>query len=250
MVHKSTYIGFAVALNVSLCTVAIAQTHGYSDALGGSTEVGSSSLRLHGNSYAGRESNPYVGGAFTYQFREALAFQVRGGFASRSTHSLGFPKETGGTDLEARILYYCGPYFFAIGGAMPDTPAQDEAAWTATAGWRGTREEGAYFAGLTMVTSDTVTLLGVGGAARIPLNDRFGLEVSGTAVVRGPNTVSIVDGSLEQRPLWSAAFRYMANDRTNIWFGMGNALGESTGLSLTPRLSRGSGIGFGFEVKF
>lgn len=247
MGHLSKFAStLAGSLVLAIC--ASAQSGLYDTAFDGDLEQGQSRVQFQLNPYSGNESSPYFSLAYTYNWSNLFAFQFRGTTAKRSTFN---GVRTGGSDLEFRVLGGTKDYFFAVGASLPDTPANDNLAATFQAGVRAAADENTQLLfGLSGLTSDDVTLIGIGGGFESRLANGLSFDGGVTIIVRGDNTLNLNTGALERESLYSLGVGYQVDEQLSFRLGYGNSLGLTTGMSLTPRLGSGGGLFFGAQVKF
>lgn len=237
-----------LAGSFALAVCASAQTGLYDSAHTGDLEQGKSRFQFQLNPYSGNESSPYYSLSYTYNWSRQFAFQLRGSAAKRSTFN---GVRTGGSDIEFRVIGGTENYFFAVGAALPDTPAQDTLTGTFQAGLQAkTDETSTIMLGLTGLTSDEVTLIGFGGGFESQLGKGLTADGSVTILVRGDNTVNLGSGLTERESVYSLGLGYRVDEQLSFRLGYGNSIGKTTGFSLTPRLGAGGGLYFGAEVRF
>lgn len=216
------------------------------DVLSDPLSGGQFSMGVSASSFRNGESATYGNLILGYGWREDIEFRFRASGARRSTFG---SVRTGGTDLELQGVYHRGFFYAALGIALPDTPAQDRAAGTFTVGLRQRNETGTLFYGVTGVTSEDVTLVGVGASLEVPVGEKFGLQAGVVFPVRGDNT-RLSTGASERENLLSIGARYRHDERQSFFVGFSNALGRTTGFGLTPKLGSGLGFHAGIEVRF
>jgi hypothetical protein len=170
--------------------------------------------------------------------------QFLGTFSSKSDTDIsdGETLAHGGNDYEFRLSAAGnatgGRYSAFIGVAFPDTPAQDKSANLTFGGkeswniWPG----GSVYVNPRGVLIPNNTLLGIGMGLdeRIQKGLMFGGEI--TPLINGENTRSTNDGTFERQIVWDAHVRYRLVHNWSISAGVTNALGVTTGMSLTPGL--------------
>jgi hypothetical protein len=179
-----------------------------------------------------------------YGLVTGLAAALRGTAGPRRVYGGGlFTIRHGGCDAEL-LLRYMPPgtqrCAVEIGVSLADTPAQKDL--FPTVQLLHARDLGS---GLTLnlapraVFIEDNTLVGIGGGLALRLTDTGELVADATAIVHGDNTYSTSTGARARRAVWGVALRMMPSggDRhRTIEIGVTNALGGTTGMSLTPGL--------------
>jgi len=179
-----------------------------------------------------------------YGIRDGLAATLRGVSGPRKAYSgSSFTISHGGNDAEL-LLRYMPPQTprcaIEVGVSYADTPAQKDVFPTVQLLHR--HELGSV---LTLVLApravfiDDNTLIGIGGGLAWKLTDTGEIVADVTAIVRGDNTYNTHTGERARRAVWGVGLRMTpeGGDReTVIVIGVSNALGGTTGMSLTPGL--------------
>lgn len=185
--------------------------------------------------FGGREGIPY--GAFTLQ-REAWTLR---GVASNKTIS-NRPNQTpllhGGGDLElARTFTLPMDVEAQLGAAFSDTAAQPRKLHLTTR----LRYERAVAEKVTLSLEPRgvfghTTLVGVSLGARAQLDKKSAFLAELTPMLYGRNASAGSTGAATQRALWELGVSRQEGCKT-ITLGVTNALGPTTGFSLSPSLS-------------
>ena len=187
-----------------------------------------------------------------------LGVILRGTFANTSTfNGSGFKIRHGGSDFEAMIKFAVPELpnvAVELGVALPNTPAQKKAFGTGQVVYEYYAAPVRLYAGARAVTSNNATLAGLCGGISVEVGRGFDLFGDATWVVGGQNTYSTSTGALQQGSIYGFGARYSppgeGRNRFSIEAGATNALGGTTGMSLTPSL--GSNVGFfaALQVRF
>ena len=240
-----------VAFGLILSSAASAQ-HSLYDSSSYQLGVGDSKVEIVLIPFDGNESSLYSNLSWTYGLTDRVMLQIRGSVADKETIAApGGSILTGGSDIEVRLMTRADILFLALGAAIPDTGAQDEAAGTFQVGVMSDfNEDDHIMLAVTGVTSDEVTLVGFGGGVKKTLSNGLGFDASATFILRGDNTISLGTSALEHEPLFAYGLSYQATEQVNLRLGYGNSIGVTTGFSLTPRLGGGGGLYLGAQVKF
>lgn len=183
--------------------------------------------------------------------REGLAVTLRGTAGERRTYvGPSFTIDHGGNDAELLVRYMppqtprCA---IEIGVSLADTPAQKDT--FPTVQLLHQRPLGSKLTLLLApraVFIEDNTLVGIGGGLAWKITDTGELVADVTAIVHGDNTYNTHTGARVRRAVWGVAIRMRPDDgdrKTIIDLGITNALGGTTGMSLTPGLG-GSLAGF------
>lgn len=231
---------------LALPMASFAQLNHLSETLNGGLAEKEKKVSLSFRSFDGNEASIYGDLALAYGWSRDINLYLRASGSERKT--VGAIR-TGGTDVELQMAWRKANLYVALGAALPSTPAQDRVAGTWTIGVAGQEGKSSAFFGATGVTSDDVTLVGAAVALRTPLSEQLSLDASSIFMIRGENTASI-GGNLEDQTVLSFALRYQFSDKQTFWVSASNALGGTTGFSMSHRLGAGFGLGAGIEVKF
>lgn len=154
------------------------------------------------------------------------------GSEKRTYSGNGFQLRHGGSDLEAAYRIPRLEGIWEVGIARPDTAERrNDIQGTlrlnaAISGWQVTPKavfgEGGMLAGITV-------------GRELPLGENQ-VFLEATPIVVGNNTRSITNGQARRTVLWSAGIRHKS-----VTLGVSNAVGLTTGMSLTPQL-RGAAL--------
>lgn len=232
---------------LAVCPLAVfAQVGTLSDTLNPGMAKGEKAAKLSFRSFNENEAKIYGNLALYYGFSDDIEVVLRASAAEFTT--VGATR-SGGTDVELQGIWRKNNAYVAVGVAKPSTPANDKPVLTWTAGVAGQSNGQSAFFGVTGATSDDVTLIAASIALRTPINEQLSFDASSMFMLRGDNTANLA-GTLEDEPVFNFALNYMLNDRQTFWVSAGNSLGDTTGFSLSHRVSRGFGLGAGLKVKF
>jgi hypothetical protein len=134
-----------------------------------------------------------------------------------------------------------------LGVAFPATPAQNQAILTLGASGSFQAHDRIVFVlnPRAMFQEDNITIgVGVGASAR--LGQGLALIGDWTFIAAGNNTRSTSTGAMIRRNVWGAALQWSSTTpeglAVSLDLGYGNALGLTTGFSLTPGLGRSDGL--------
>lgn len=189
---------------------------------------------------------------------QGLGFVLRGTFSNTSTFTgNGLSIRHGGSDFEA-LLKYDLPDLpnlaIEAGLAIPNTPAQNTAGATGQVVYEYTMSQVRLYVGGREIANSRTTLAGLSGGISVQLGEGFDLFGDATWVVTGQNTYSTSTGRLQRNGLYGIGLRFRPTSmgRTNVSFeaGAGNALGGTTGMSLTPALGFNVGVFANVQVHF
>jgi hypothetical protein len=164
----------------------------------------------------------------------------------------------GGRDAEAFAKYDFGRFGPAhlgllAGISTPSTTSQNQAIGTLSA-------SAAVQAGdrVTIIVNPKAvlnkgrTLVGVGGGFSARAAQNFYLVGDYTTIAAGDNTRSLTTGAAVRRDVWGAALRlHSVHNGTELMFdlGWGNAVGSTTGFSLSPGLGSAQGLYFALTAR-
>lgn len=186
-----------------------------------------------------------------YGLREGLAITLRGTAGERRTY-LGpsFTIHHGGNDAEL-LLRYMPPQTprcaLEVGVSLADTPAQKDTFPTVQLlHQRPLSSKVTLLLAPRAVFIEDNTLVGIGGGLAWKITDTGELVADVTGIVHGDNTYNTHTGERVRRAVWGVAIRMRPENgdrQTIIEMGITNALGGTTGMSLTPGLG-GSLAGF------
>ncbi|NLI01074.1 MAG: hypothetical protein GX446_16450 [Chthonomonadales bacterium] len=186
-----------------------------------------------------------------YGVREGLALTLRGTAGERRTFvAPSFAIHHGGNDAEL-LLRYMPPQTprcaLEIGVSYADTPAQKDTFPTVQLlHQRPLSSTITLLLAPRAVFIEDNTLVGIGGGLAWKINDTGELVADVTGIVHGDNTYNTHTGERVRRAVWGVALRMRPENgdrQTTIDLGITNALGGTTGMSLTPGLG-GSLAGF------
>ena len=188
---------------------------------------------------------------------------LRGTFAPKRTLAgTGFNLRHGGNDAELLAKLYSPQQpnlAFALGVSLPDTPAQDDPHVSAQILYRyeASPTVSLFFAPKAIFIEDN-TLVGIGGGVAARLSTSLQLVADVTAVVEGDNTYDIRTGNRKQESaLYGLALRFTPPRRNaapdtgelSIEVGVTNAIGGTTGFSLTPGLDNSTAAFVGLSYR-
>ena len=172
--------------------------------------------------------------------REGRSVVVRVVVSEKKTYSGdGFRILHGGNDAEIALREKRGGGVWEIGLARPDT-AERQNYLQGTLRYR--TERGRWILEPRAVFSKGGTLAGVGVRRESPWGADRTVFVEATPVIVGNNDRSLATGNSRRTALWGVGVRHK-----NLTLGVTNALGATTGMSLTPQL-RGAAIFVRVEV--
>lgn len=215
---------------------------------------GEFAFRVGIRSLAGSERAGYGDFALDYGVGRGLEIALRGAAGTSRDYTLGNGGllRNGGSDVEL-VARYARPVTFGgrvlriggqVGVAFPSTPAQSEPLLTL-----GVLAETDLASGVSLFLNPKVIALrdnsvagfGVGVSTRLYGGLRLVGEV--TPIFAGRNTRSIFDGRQRRITPFSLGLRYRLASGLAIDAAYTNALGPTTGFSLTPGLG-GDAQGF------
>lgn len=184
-----------------------------------------------------------------------LGFVLRSSFSGNNTfHGNGFDIRHGGSDFEGMLKYQVPelPNLAFEGGlAYPNTPAQKHVFGTGQVVYEIQANPVNFYVGARGVAGPHSNLAGIGAGLSAAVTPEFELFGDATWVFTGENTYSTTDGSLQRRSVYGVGVRYTGavtgGPNYSIEVGASNAIGGTTGFSLTPAL--GSNIGFYASVR-
>lgn len=214
-------------------------------------------IALRANFMVGHEDAFYGDVELLTGLSQGLAILARTSVADyHDFRRTGFVIEHGGSDIELMARYQV-PMVQGLtvdaGVAFPHTPAQDEAFFTAAAVYQVPSKVGDVYLGAKGVFREDSEIYALTAGAAIPAGKH--LEVVGdvTVPIRGRNTLSTTTARGAEGALVGLGVRYAPNYRglpLVYEFGLTNAVGRTTGFSLTPSLGESYGFYFGVGVKF
>jgi hypothetical protein len=210
--------------------------------------------------FSGDEDLTYVSLALRYGLAENVEAMVRGSFTD--TANLGIPGGAtirhGGSDVEVLLKVAGHPTEQSkgtsrvaglIGVSFPSTPAQGDAVVTLGGSFSFTSNKVSLHLNPRAVFPNDNTIIGIGLGAAFELGSNFSVVGDYTPIIAGDNTRDTTTGALQSRDVYGAAIRYASADgRWHADLGYSNALGQTTGFSLSPGLG-GSGA-FYVSVSF
>ena len=200
----------------------------------------------------------YSGGSIRYGFRSNIELGLRGSFAGTSNYLLPFETLAKGRDAQNNIIgreighggsdiELYGKYSLAnspryslagiIGATFPSTPAQSHTLVTVgAAGSLKLSDRITAYINPRAVLLTSNSIVGIGGGLTFRLSDHLTLIGDFTAIVSGFNTRSLDTGDKIKRDVWGGAIRWSKGSDFALDIGFGNALGSTTGSSLTSSL--------------
>jgi len=164
----------------------------------------------------------------------------------------------GGRDTEIYAKYglpdYHGARFALQGGlSFPATPAQHNTTGTFGAmGEISLFDRAVFYVNPRAVFLDSNSLVGVGIGTSVRICDRVHLIGDWTPIVSGRNTISTVDATRARGDVWGVAVRLTTSGggwHYDLDLGYSNAIGSTTGTSLTPSLGGSSGFYFALRAR-
>ncbi|RYG36332.1 hypothetical protein EON81_10070 [bacterium] len=210
---------------------------------------------LDGRFFGEKESNGYGGIRGYYGLGNDLGISLKGAFGGRKTFTgNGFAVRYGGTDIEAQLRYQIRnipALSIAAGVALPDTPAQDKAFFTAAVNYGLRYEELGIFVGARGQYRDGNSLTALTLGAEYAFNPEWSVLGDVAFVVDGENSFSSANARRQKTTTFGAAVRYTPAGSRNMSYllGLTNAIGSTTGFSNSASFSGATGLFVGFNFK-
>ncbi|MEZ0324435.1 MAG: hypothetical protein ACAH95_00890 [Fimbriimonas sp.] len=208
-------------------------------------------IRLDGRFFKGDENNTYIGANLIYGLGDGLAIAINGGFAPKKTQMFGLVGiRTGGNDFEVQAKYRIKEFpglALALGISAPSTPKQTNTFITGRATFGGEFKGLSAYAGVAGVFKSDANLAAITFGGESTPNNGFSIVGELNLIVSGNNTFDR-SGNLKRVSTYGLAARYrMPNDPTgtSIMIGWTNALGSTTGFSLSPGLNNSGALFLG-----
>lgn len=223
------------------------------------TPSGSWRLGLGANLHRSQENRTYM--SFDGRFGMEAGFELglRGSFAKVGRASTVANLQTGGSDWEA-TLRYAVPHTMGLtlqgGVAFPNTPQQNTPFFTYGVSYQVPMALTEYkiYVGSRGVLRSGSTAMGISAGISAPLGP--GLELVGdfTVLVRGVNSRDGQTGNTVRRHIYGVGVRYapISVPGTFDWSfyaGISNALGMTTGMSLSSALGNQPALTFGVVLR-
>lgn len=218
------------------------------------------SLDVRGSFFRNAEDRTYMSMDLGFGLVPRWEVGLRGAFASVSFAKAPAAIRTGGSDLEVYVRHspeQCEKLSLLAGISLPNTPAQNQAFGTFGASYKlATPDFGPTVSiGARGVLRQDSSIMGLSAG----LNYSFGpgWEMFGdiTGIVHGDNTRDTGTGAAMRRALWGAGLRYNfksfgeAGVDGSIYMMVTNALGMTTGTSLSPGLGDRPALAIGFSIR-
>ncbi len=213
--------------------------------------------RIGGHFFGGRERSSFGSLEVDYSLRNQIEIMLRAdGAEYKDFKGNGFVIRHGGRDAELLAKYRLKDhpdFAFTVGVSAPHTPAQNQVYFTAQAllEHQFCSKVGVNLAVKTVAISHN-TLVGLAAGGSYRFSDDLQLVADVTGIASGKNTRSTTTGRLERAIIWGVAARYTPkfdSNRFSVELGAGNALGSTTGFSMTPGLGGSAAIYFGINYR-
>jgi len=210
---------------------------------------GTGSVRLDFRAFGGDEGQTYGTVDLNYGFDKGLGILLRSSFSDTSTFlGQSFDIRHGGADWEA-LLKYSYPQISNLalfgGLSVANTPAHRDVFGVVEAAYQYQFRALVLYGNAKLVTGSDTTVFSLGAGASYDLGDGFQLIGDFTWPLSDDTTYSTTTGAAERDVLYGAALRYalpgFAPGQLTLDAGLTNALGGSSGFSVTPSL--GSTVG-------
>lgn len=223
------------------------------------TPTGGWRLGMSAGLHRGQEDRSYVSFDGRLGLEHGWELGFRGAFAPTGRANTAANIRSGGSDVELRLRYALPQVQgLTLGGGIsfPHTPAQDTPFATYDVSYQVPMALTQYkfFVGSRGVLRSGSTIIGVSGGVTAPLGP--GLELVGdvTAIVRGVNSRNGNSGAAVRRAVYGFGLRYQPMTLTDkfdwsVYVGMSNALGLTTGTSLSSALGNQPALTLGFVVR-
>jgi hypothetical protein len=199
------------------------------------------------------EKNTYGNLRVTLFSSETSAWDVTATLSQKKTFvGSGFTIRYGGNDYEIRSMHKIAENtYFAVGFAVANTPAgKDRVAITFSGSSRAFGTDKANLA-LVVKCAARFDSTQIGTGARLNLSmDKLDFFAEGLWINGSQNTYNTVTGKAEIRPVYRVGIRPKLSSAYRLELGLTNALGRTTGMSLTPGLGKGLGGYFEISVRF
>ena len=217
---------------------------------------GSLSGRIDLRAFSGDEDIVYTSLSLNLGLGKELECILRGTFGERKKLMAGGGTIAhGGNDFEALLKVGArGRSGLAglIGVSIPNTPAQSGNASLTLGGTASTdigKGSSLYFNPRAIFVKDN-TIVGIGLGARVRLSDSLVLVGDYTPIISGDNTLDTGTGALKKRDVYGVALRFTTHQGSlSIDVGYTNAVGSTTGFSMTPGLGGSGAIYFALTAR-
>lgn len=222
---------------------------------------GAFDLRLDYRGFGGTEKQGYGTGELNVGLGQGMGVILRSTFSSTGTfNGNGFAIRHGGNDVEALLKYSVampgmgGSWAFVGGFAFPNTPAQKGSAEVAELLFQYPLQNGVdFYGGAKGVFKSNSNIAALCAGIDVNLGNNLHLIGDGNFAFTGENTYTTQWGLRARGSTYGAALRYnFKQDRSQLGLDLGvtNALGGSTGFSMTPNLGDTVGIYAALNVRF
>lgn len=217
-------------------------------------------LDVRSTFFRSAEDRTYLSMDFGIGLQPRWEAGLRGTFAS-----VGFAKSpaairTGGSDFEFYVRHSVEQVdgLALMGGiSFPNTPAQNQPFGTFGVSYSfKTPEYGpAFTIGGRGVLRQDSSIVGLSAGLKFGFSQGWELFGDITGIVHGNNTRDTATGAAMRRALWGAGLRYnlqsmgKAGYDGSIYMMVTNALGMTTGTSLSPSLGDRPALAIGFSVR-
>lgn len=243
-----------IALAAISATVAFAQS--------GSEEkpAGTWNLDVRGSFFRNTEDRTYLSFDFGLGVQPRWDVGLRGTFASVGFGNTIAPIRSGGSDFELfvrhRVVQFDG--LSLMGGvSFPNTPAQNQPFATFRADYALKKPEfgPAFTIGARGVLRQDSSIVGISAGLNFGFADNWELFGDITGIVHGDNTRDTRTGQALRRALWGAGVKYnlrstgAAGYDGSIYLAVTNALGLTTGTSLSTSLGDRPALTIGFSLR-
>jgi hypothetical protein len=226
----------------------------------GTTPLGMVAARVDIRSLRHLESQDYTSLTVRYGLTNNIELGFRGVTAGIRALPIagGANILHGGRDAEFYAKVNAGMFGPAqlslLGGiSFPKTPAQSQG--TATLSGSASirlHDRLSVFLNPRAVFIEDNTIIGVGIGASARVADNLHVIGDWTAMVSGDNTRDTTTGARKKRDVWGGAIRWSSagtGPHFDFDLGYGNAIGSTTGFSLTPGLGGSAGFYFALTAR-
>jgi hypothetical protein len=205
-------------------------------------------VRLDGRFFKGDENLTYIGANLIFGLGNGFAIGLNGGFAPKKNHVFGpVVIRSGGNDFEIQGKYAVKELpglAVALGISAPSTPGQTNTFVTGRAVYGGEFKGVSLYGGLAGVFRSDSNLAAVTLGGETTPNSGLSFLGELNLVVTGNNTFDRA-GNPHRVSTYGVAARYRPPNTVNgpsFMLGWTNALGSTTGFSLSPGLNNSGAL--------
>lgn len=219
---------------------------------------GGYSFKADSRFFGNEEDAVYGDLQLDFGLAENFDLALRGSFTKFRNYIVpkAFTIRHGGSDLEAMLKAKCPTMpglMFGAGVSIPNTPAQQNAFFTAEALYGVTEQNVSFTIGPRGVFRKDSTLIGLGAGFDMKLGGGVSLVGDATGILTGHNTYSVNTAEARREWIYGLALSYQGRgfgSGYTLEAGITNGTGVTTGFSLTPSLGHSMGLYVGLTFHY